>query len=156
MASEVVTEQRVKTTKGAVNGHVHYARHAGGKFAERPRPVRSLGPSYAVQIGCLFGSMVSVDMVVNTKKLPLRRGFAFFASYDSPLHAKVICLGRPALVLLQFALILWRIYWTPTPLPISSAPTLFSEDRALRHVNKLAGEIGERQVRARSCHIVIA
>lgn len=153
MASKVVTEQRVKTTNGAVNGHVHYARHAGGKFAERPRHVRSLGPSYAVQIGCLFGSMVSVNMVEDTRKLPLAEAFAL---YDSPLQAKVICLGRPALVLLQYALILWRIYWTPTPLPVTCAPSLFSEARALQHVHTLAGEIGERQVRARSCHIVIA
>ncbi len=153
MASKVVTEQCVETTNGIVNGHMHYARHAGGRFAGRPRLARSLGPSYAVQIGCLFGSMVSANMVLNTRKLPLRRGLA---SYDSPLQAKVTCLGRPALVLLQFALILWRIYWTPTPLPASSAPFLFSEDRALRHVHKLAGEIGERQVRAQGCHIIIA
>ncbi|KAL0027903.1 hypothetical protein WJX79_001663 [Trebouxia sp. C0005] len=102
MASKVVTEQRVETSTGVVNGHMHFPRHAGGKLAEQPHPLRSLGASHAVRIGCLFG--------------------------------------------LMFALILWRIYWTPTPLPISSAPTLFSEERALRHVNMLAGEIGERQV----------
>ena len=153
MASKVVTEQRVETTNGAVNGRLHQARHADGKLTERPRPVRSLGPSYAIQIGCLFGYMVSVNIVLNTRKLPLRRGLG---SHDSPLQAKVIGLGRPTLVLLQFALILWRIYWTPTPLPVSSAPSLFSEDRALRHVHKLAGEIGERQVRARAGHIIIA
>jgi nitrate/nitrite transporter NarK len=82
MASKVVTDQRVETTNGIVNGHMHFARHAGGKFAERPRPVRSLGLSYAAQIACLFGLMVSVNMVLNTRKLPLRRGLA---SYDSPL-----------------------------------------------------------------------
>lgn len=55
MASKVVTDQRVETTNGIVNGHMHFARHAGGKFAERPRPVRSLELSYAAQIACLLG-----------------------------------------------------------------------------------------------------
>lgn len=152
MASKVVTEQRVETSTGVVNGHMHFPRHAGGKLAEQPHPLRSLGASHAVRIGCLFGLMVSVNMSYITQKLTLCRNLA---SYESPLQANVSCLVRPALVLLQFALILWRIYWTPTPLPISSAPTLFSEERALRHVNMLAGEIGERQVRARGCHIVM-
>ena len=47
---------------------------------------------------------------------------------------------------MQFGMILWRIYWTPAPLALDTSARQFSEARALQHVQKLAGEIGERQV----------
>lgn len=47
---------------------------------------------------------------------------------------------------MQFGVILWRIYWTPTPLALDTSARQFSEARALQHVQKLAGDIGERQV----------
>ncbi len=65
MASKVVTQQRVETSTGVLNGHMHYTRLASGKLAERPRSVRSLGASYAVQIAGFFGLMVSVNMSRN-------------------------------------------------------------------------------------------
>ena len=47
---------------------------------------------------------------------------------------------------MQFGMILWRIYWTPAPLALDTSARQFSEARAVQHVYKLAGEIGERQV----------
>lgn len=47
---------------------------------------------------------------------------------------------------MQFGMVLWRIYWTPVPLHLETSASRFSEARALRHVQTLAGEIGERQV----------
>ena len=49
---------------------------------------------------------------------------------------------------MQFGIILWRIYWSPAALALNSPTAHFSEARALQHVQKLAGEIGERQVSA--------
>ena len=47
---------------------------------------------------------------------------------------------------MQFGMVLWRIYWTPVPLDLETSASRFSEARALRHVQRLAGDIGERQV----------
>ena len=61
-------------------------------------------------------------------------------------------LGCLYLIAVFFAPLVWLtsevIYnWAPTPLPTSASASLFSEGRAMRHVVKLAGEIGDRQVR---------
>jgi hypothetical protein len=38
------------------------------------------------------------------------------------------------------------MYWVPLPLSLDAAPAKFSEARALRHVRRLADDIGERLV----------
>lgn len=47
---------------------------------------------------------------------------------------------------MQFGMVLWRTYWTPVPLDLETSASRFSEARALRHVQVLANDIGERQV----------
>jgi hypothetical protein len=48
----------------------------------------------------------------------------------------------------QVALVAYAVCWTATPLPADAPLYLFSEGRALKHVEVLAKEIGERQVGA--------
>jgi hypothetical protein len=46
-------------------------------------------------------------------------------------------------------LVSYRLNWTPEPLPASSPPELFSEDRAREHINYLGRDIGDHQVKIR-------
>ncbi len=39
-----------------------------------------------------------------------------------------------------------RLHWSPPALPVDAPPTMFSEERAMAHVVKLAGELPDRQV----------
>ena len=79
------------------------------------------------------------------------------ASADTvgPAQRTVMSLGQILgclyLIGVFFAPLVWLtsevIYnWAPTPLPTSASASVFSEGRAMRHVVKLAGEIGDRQV----------
>lgn len=50
---------------------------------------------------------------------------------------------------LQYAATAYFFAETPAPLPPTADPLLFSEGRVMRHLHRLADEIGHRQVGSR-------
>ena len=104
------------------------------------RPAVSVGSVHALCIGIIYSAMVTPHILRSVASCPR------FGCMVVPVSG--ICdVEEP---MLQFGLILWRIYWTPSALPLATPARQFSEARALQHVQKLAGDIGERQVPRRA------
>lgn len=106
----------------------------------RAKPSKPPGTDWALLAvaALVYSGMVSRYMAALRAALPPLAAAAFNRSAHNssphPLHC------------LQYAATAYFFAETPTPLPDSANPTLFSEGRVLRHLHHLAEEIGHRQV----------
>ena len=117
------------------DGRLRSRSHADGSIRHLT-PAASIGPSHSMCIWVVYAVMV--------RSLACRHLLQRLRSHDKSVSNTKY--SSELRVAVQFGLILWRIYWTPAPLTMDASARLFSEERALQHAQKLAGEIGERQV----------
>ncbi|GLC39258.1 hypothetical protein PLESTB_001650700 [Pleodorina starrii] len=61
-------------------------------------------------------------------------------------NARLLALGLIAYYAIMLPLMELRLHWTPPVRPASAPPDLFSEQRAMTHVEALAGQLPDRQI----------